>query len=234
MNRKALVIAVALLAVVILAASVNTALAETVYTDHEYAGGNSIIDVPGQTIIRLIISGRMEGDYYSGKADRIQINVHTGQFNAAGLPVFKQVAAYEDNPTRNAFSVGLSTGQVQNLVKPWQIQIVRICKTCIVYWTVPLVAPATDGPNPTPAVTLPPGFLVLRGYGEAHSMYIPPTSIGTTGWKVEINNPSYYNATATLFCPGWRYCGPVAEDYVGAITHNPRVVTDRTWTWTHP
>lgn len=229
MNTKVLVMSVALFAVAMLTVSVGTALAEPVYTDHDDAGGNIIIDVPGQTMIRLILSGRMKGDYYSGIADRIQINVHTGQFNpTTGLPVFRAVSAYEDNPTRNAFSVGLNTGQVQNLVKPWQIQIIRICKTCIVYWTIPLVAPAT---TTTPEVTLPPGFLVLKGHGEAMSTSTALTSIGTTGWKYSTDVPSLYNATATLFCPGWHYCGPVAEDYVGT-TMEPKLITDRTWTFT--
>jgi hypothetical protein len=119
------------------------------------------------------------------------------------------------------------------LVKPWQIQIVRICKTCIVYWTVPLVAPATGDPNPTPEVTIPPGFLVLRAYGEAKSGVTPTAPFGESGWTYSVVTASYYNAAATLFCPGWRYCGPLAKAYVGT-TMEPRSVTDSTWTWTGP
>ena len=223
------------MALVVLTTSVNTALAVTVNTDHQYAGGNSIIDVPGQTRVSLIV-GRMEGDYYSGKADRIQIAVDTGTLLPNGLPRFKGVASYEDNPTRHAFSVGLGTSGVKTLVKPGHIQILRIGKTndVIIHWTIPLVAPATTAPYPTPEVTLPPGKLVLRGYGDAFSGYTPPMPIGTTGWTVEINTPSIYNATATLFCQGWNYkWKPVAEDFVGTA-FEPKSVTDRTWTWTGP
>jgi hypothetical protein len=226
--------AVALMVAAMLTASVNTALAETVYTEHEY-GVTSVIDVPGKTMIRLVLSSYKGSDYYSGKANRFQVAVHTGSFSpTTGLPIFKIVSAYEDNPTRNAFSVGLGTAQVQNLVKPWQIQIVRMCNTTIAYWTIPMVAPATGGSNPTPEVTLPPGMLVVRRYGEAMAVApTPPTSIGTTGWKYSIPEGGiFYIAEATLFCPGWRYCGPVGEAYAGTPLRS--TVRSQTWIWTHP
>jgi len=224
-NKKVLVTAIALVAVAIIASNVNMALAETIRTDHQYAGGITRIDVPGKPVIRLGAERIWSSDL--GISDRIQIDVFTG-----GTPQFIEVAMWEDNPSHYAFSVGLGTNLEKYLVKPSQIGVYRIGKTSIVYWKIPLVVPATDS---TPEVILPPGLLVLRGYGESMSSQIPPPShptgwlpVGTMGWFFRIDTASYYNAEVTLFCPGWHYFGPVAEDY------SPKVVADRIWSWKLP
>jgi hypothetical protein len=233
MNKRVVIgsVLVLSLAFVVLAASVNTALAVTTYTEHENAGGASIIDVPGHTNIMLSVDHFDTGDFYCGSADRITIAVSAGESGIG--PPFRAVAAYEDNPTRIAFSQQLATGVVQNLVKRGQIQVFRIGKTVFAYWTIPLVMPEETWPDGkvTPAVTLPPGLLVLRGYDESKYSITPSLPIGTTGWKVMAETTSYYWAHATLFCPRWHYWGPVAE----AITQpgGPSAVTDRTYTWAH-
>jgi len=168
----------------------------------------------------------------------IQIGVDTGKTNPlTGLPVFKTAVAYEDNPERYEWSALLGSEHPRYLVKSWQIQVFRIGKTSFVYWTIPLVVPATGAPNPTDEVVLPPGLLVLRGYGESESGQTPPPThptgwlqFGTSDWYFRIDTASYYTAHATLFCRGWRYCGPVAEDFVGTGIES-RSVADRTWTW---
>jgi hypothetical protein len=128
--------------------------------------------------------------------------------------VLKPVIAYEDNAVRWAFSTYDIAGSAipPVLVKPWQIGVLRIGKTNFVFWTIPLVAPATDEPNPTPEVVIPPGMLVLRGYGEPISGHAGPLPVGPNGWILETDG-SYYLASATLLCPRWRYCGPVAEEF---------------------
>jgi hypothetical protein len=92
---------------------------------------------------------------------------------------------------------------VIKLVKPWQIQVCRMHKTVIVRWTIPLIAPATPI---TPAVIVPPGCLVLRGYGDAIPFTFPVDP--GTGWTFTYDVTNYM-AHETLFCPGWHYCGPV-------------------------
>lgn len=228
MNRKVLVIVLALMATAMLTASVSTALAVTTNIDNMYAGGNTVVDVPGHTRIRLYM-WHMDGNYYSGKADRIQIFVDTGTIGSDGLPVFKAVSGYENNPTRHAFSVSLGTGFAEHLVKPWQIGIFRIGKTSIIYWTVPMVAPATD--DPTPQVTIPPGVLVLEGHGELLKLSVSNVPIGNQGWKYSVD-ASPYNAETTLFCPGWGFCGRVAEAFVGTSLE-AKSLESATWTWTH-
>jgi hypothetical protein len=224
-NKKVLATTIALMAVVIIASNINMALAATIRTDHQYAGGRTRINVPGKPDIRLSAERTWSSDY--GLSDRIQIDMFTG-----GTPPFKEVVMWEDNPSHYAFSLGLGTDMEKHLVKRSQIGVYRIGKTSIVYWTIPLVVPATDS---TPEVTLPSGLLVLRGYGESMSSQIPPPShptgwlpVGTMGWFYRIDTASYYNAEATLFCPGWHYFGPVAEDY------NPTVVAERIWSWKLP
>jgi len=234
MNKKVLVMAVALFAVVVLAANANSVLATITYTEEMHAAANCVIDVPGQTMIRLTAYGQMYSEFYSGRGERFQILVHTGQFSG-GLPVFKNVAAYEDNPTRSDFSkYQIAIGLVENLVEPGQIQVIRVGKsnTVMVHWNIPLVCPATGGSNPTPAVTLPPGKLVLEGDDEAHSFNTPSTKIGPNNWNYSAVG-TYYHAKATLFCEGWDYKWlPVAEQFVGT-SMQPRV-SEQSWTWMHP
>jgi hypothetical protein len=231
-NRKIVVLAAALFAVAMLVVGTSSALAEIVKTDSEFGGGTSVVDVAGHTRVRFTVFGNMRGDYYSGRADRIHLAVDTGTINpSTGLPVWKNVAGYEDNAVRSAFSVSLGLGTTENVVKTWQIGVMKIDKTIIVYWTIPLVCPATGAPNPTPEVVVPPGLLVLAGSGDL--IYVPattPVPFGTTGWKVAFEF-NYYNAEATFLCPGWHYCGPVGEAFAGT-SQGARAVTDRIWVWT--
>jgi hypothetical protein len=203
----------------------------TTYTEEVNAAANCIIDISGQTMVRLQNYGQMYSDYYSGRGERIQIQVHTGLFSG-GLPVFKNVAAYEDNPTRSDFSKSqIAIGLSENLVNPDQIQVSREgkSKTVMVEWNVPLVCPATTN---TPAVTIPPGTLMIEGYGDPVSINYLPTSIGPNDWKYSIVG-SYYNAHATFFCQDWDYKWlPVAEQFVGT-SMQPRS-SESVWTWAHP
>jgi hypothetical protein len=161
-----------------------------------------------------------------------QISVDTGNTNPqTGNPVFKLAVSYEDNPERYDWSGLLGSTHQRFLVKSWQMQVFRIGKTSYVLWTIPLVVPATGSPNPTPEVVLPPGLLVLRGYGDSMSSSLPPTGFlqfKPSNWLYRIDTASHYTAHATLFCLRWRYFGPVGEDYA------PMSVADRTWTWKLP
>jgi hypothetical protein len=221
-NRKILLFEISFIAI-LLVGNVYMALATTVYTEYESAGAACVIDVPDKPLIRLVAYGQMYGDYYSGNnhADRIQILVWTGTG-------WRYVAGYEDNPTRSEFSDGLGLGTFEYVVKPGQIQVLRDQENNInmVHWNIPLECPATDT---TPAVTLPPGKLVLQGFGELKTS--GPYSnlpIGTTGWTYSVVG-HYYSATASFFCEDWD-CKWVT---VGEGRTDTRVFVDRTWTWMH-
>jgi hypothetical protein len=221
-NRKILLTVLAL-ATVMLATSVNMALAATTYYDYMDAGGRCVVDVPGQPRI-LFYVWTMHGNYYRGRADRIMLIVVTGVPNPPVVPV----AGYEDNPTRSAFSASLGLPTVEHIVKNWQIGIFRIGKTSIAYWTVPLECPATAF---SPQVTIPPGMLVLKGYDGLIPVSNPAT--GTpSGWSYSVEG-SVYNAHATFFCPAWHFHGSVGEAFVGTALDTKSIVSE-TWTWTGP
>jgi hypothetical protein len=219
-NRKILIIAMIVMAAVMLAASINMAFATTTYYDYMSAGGSVVVDVPGQTPV-LVYLWHGVGSYYSGTADRIMLVVLS-----TGL-----VAGYENNPARHAFSASIGTGYPEFLVKPWQIGIFRIGKTSVAYWTVPLVVPASDG---HPAVTIPPGVLVLQGQGDLLYESVPTTPIGTLGWSYAVDY-YYWDATVTLFCPGWHFFGSVgAATTWGPFGLAPQSFKFQAWTWTGP
>jgi hypothetical protein len=203
------------IAIFVLAACANLAYAVPVTkTEHLDAGGGVLIDVPGHPKILVVAMHMDRSDFYEGNADRINLF-------APGKPL----TAYEDNPERKAFSdqVGGGPPGTRPLVKKWQIQTFRICKTVFIYWTIPLVMPAT---TLTPEVTLPPGCLVLQGYGDA-KVGDSVTPFPSTGWTMA-SHVTGYDAKATLLCPSWHYYGPASE------TATPSVQTDGTAIWTHP
>jgi hypothetical protein len=217
------------LIVVILATCFAPVFAATTYSEHLNAQGASIINVPGHPTILVIAQHYDQGDFYKGSADRIQLHVSSAPSGTG--PPFKWVAAYEDNPTRYAFSLQVDGGSglvSHNLVNRFKIQTFRIDKTVFVYWTLPLTMPATTqnsmGPA-TPAVTLPPGCLMLKGYGDA-TPKVSDTKYGQ--WNLHQDYISY-QATATLLIPGWRYFGPGSEEW-----NLPSIRTEGTFTWTGP
>jgi hypothetical protein len=222
--KKAAVVILAL-ALLMMSSSFASAFADaTTKIEHANAGGNGVIDVPGHTNVLIQASHDNWGDYFSGSADRIMVFV-SGGASGIGVP-FKYVAAYEDNPERIAFSFEVGGGAIQ--LKRYQLEIFRIGKTVFVCWTVPLEIPAT-GPNvfgnyPTPAVTIPPGCLVLQGYGDVKSATL---SQSYPTWSY-VSVSQYYDAKASFICPRWHYCGPV-----GTWFPLTRALKDVTVTWTH-
>jgi hypothetical protein len=219
-NRKILLTVLVIMAAAMLATSVNMALATTINYDYMSAGGSCVIDVPGHTNI-LILTWHGVGSYYHGSADRIMPIVYSDIAGAFAGP-----CGYENNPTRHAFSASLGTGFAEFLVKPCQIGIFRIGKTTVAYWTVPLVCPATPI---TPEVTIPPAVLIFEGHGDLIHASVPGTPIGNWQYSIE---EAYYNAKATLFCPGWHYFGPVGEAFAGIPGLQAVSLKSQTWTWT--
>jgi hypothetical protein len=223
-----------LVLVAMFATNISIALATMTNVDYEKAGAGCIIVAPGSnTWVRLAISGQMQGNYYSGTADRIQIYVRTGGQDTA--PTWKSVSAYEDNPSRLAFSVGLGVAsEADHLVKPWQIGVYELCDTIVVYWTIPLVCLATDAPNPTSAVTIPPGTIMFKEYGDIVSpAAVGPLNFGTAGWTIAYTQ-HYYFAEANFFCWDWHFkWEPLGQNIPESAYSTPRAVVDRVWTWTH-
>ncbi len=204
--------------------------------DYQAVGAVCNIDVEGQTLIRLTAYGQMYGDYYSGNGhvDRLMVGVFTGAFNpTSGLPVFKTVVGYEDNPTRSEFSDSLGMGTEEYAVEYGQIQVLRDeeTNTFMVHWNIPLVCPETSN---TPAVTLPPGKLVIQGAGSLKSIPAGYSgSIGTEGWTYGLSG-NYYSGTAKLFCVDWDCKWTSVGDSYAGTSQEPRGQLNWVWTWTSP
>jgi hypothetical protein len=226
MNKKVLgiVLTLSLAFIVLATGSVPAFASPTTYINHFNAAvWSSVIEVPGQPKIGLVCFHFDKG--YVGRGDAIVINFWVGP------PYFwMTVAGYSDSPSDVALEKMVSpSGAAIYLVKPWQIQVCRLGKIVMAYWTVPLVAPATAL---TPAVTIPPGSLVLKGYGDVFHMTLGPLPTGVPGWSVTYEGQNYA-AHETLFCPGWHYFGPVAtEPPLGAGT--PSISVEGTQTFSHP
>jgi hypothetical protein len=232
-KRKNLSILLVLTATMILACNFSTVFATTTYVDNEHAGGSAIINLPDHTPwVRIVAFGQMNGDYYSRPpADRFQLYVRTGGTDAA--PTFTVVAGYEDNAVRSAFSASLGLGTVEHVVKNGQIQVIKdeVTNAIIIRWNIPLEFPATAS---TPAITIPPGKLVIEPTGDLRlgSVGFPnPVSLGSAGWKVQYTY-HYYFGTASFFCQDWN-CKwvSVGQGFSGSL--QPTAVMDRVWTWTH-
>jgi hypothetical protein len=199
MNRKVLGIVLALsLAFIVLATGVAPAFAlETYRLPHSYVGGTTFIDIAGhEPPMQIIVA------HYAGGGDElwIQIEVSIPGHGVTWAPV----AIVSDSPSVVAFWTDVWdvwTGLLGNigLVKSCELQVCRIGKTVLAYWTVPIVSPE---------VILPPGCLLLKGYGCAYPenlvWHLPPdVTLGVD--KVS------FAAHATFVCPSWKYCGPVGD-----------------------
>jgi len=227
MNKKIAGTVIAFLITIIFTSSFGIAFAAITQHDYERAGGNCVIDVAGKPLFRLVAYGQIVGDYYSGRADRLMV-----QELISGT--WTTVVAYEDNAYRSEFSVSLGSANPEYVVKPGWIQILRDedSKILMVHWNKPLVCPATGG---LPAVTIPPGILVITGAGDLKLATTPnyptPVKFGPNGWYYTIY-AHYYSGTASFFCEDWD-CKWVSVGAAYTGSQEPRVIVDRVWTWTH-
>jgi hypothetical protein len=211
------------LAVIVLAGGAAPALAaDTTHVDHCNAGAGVIMDVPGHPTVDFIAFHYDWGDF--GVRDAIGLWVAPEGFPGVFMPAAEYSDTAKSADWNKMLFAGLPTVVTQ--VKPWQIQVCRIGKTVIVSWTVPLVAPAENwgflGLGTTPAVTIPPGCLVLHGYDGLQT--------GTLVIGTSTQDYTFLWAHATLLCPMWHYCGPVGEAEVPL----PRVFVSNTVTTISP
>jgi len=192
------------LAFIVSATCVDPAFALVTYYDHGSTGGVTVIDIAEhQPPVQITVVHYDRGDH--GIGDYLEVAMW--QFvPPLGRSVWVTVAVVTDSPTIAAFSkdfvyAGVPGGPISVLlVKPCQLQIFKICKIVSAYWTVPIE---------TSALTLPPGLLLLRGYGRVQTdeqVFSLPNGIT---WTVEA---AALNAHATFICPTWKYFGSVGDE----------------------
>jgi hypothetical protein len=224
-KSKVLMLTVALFAIVFLASSIAPALATTypvTYVEITKAGGDCHVEVPGQPKISMMIQ-KFDRSSDHGVRERLWIGLYNPVVNAYAIVAvltdgsdsdfFKEVWA---NP---AMPGGGQLVAANTVVKPWDITICRIGKLIIACWTKPI-----EGVLPAPlktalgieSWTLPPGVLILKGYGEVDTAV---STIGPlpSGYTVTME-PNNYAAKGTFFCPSWRFCGPVSDARISTQT----------------
>jgi hypothetical protein len=225
-NRKVLVIAVALLAAAISASSIAQAFAETIFVEHSPVDGLTVIDIPGVTPEEGI---KITFAHYDRKSDhgaRDNIGVYLWTF-IPGLGFgYLMVAWYSDTAEGVSYNEALMQPWpvwIEQL-KGWQLNIGRFGRTAFALWTVPLEVPEINwfGVFTTPAVTIPPGCLILRGYGDLKTeTFIMPSPSGL----VAVGEAEVYDANGCFACPTWRYWGATTgTTSLGAVS----------WTTTGP
>jgi len=169
-------------------------LANSTYTDYTYLGSAFNIALPGQPAIHFNVLHFYKGDHAIGDA----LELYT--------ILWGPVAIYADNPEilnwwKAAFA-GLPT--VYKLVGALQLQVCKIDKTIFAYWTVPINAPSETwyGQYTSPAVSLPPSFVWIKGYGNGGTDSVTQTL--PSGWTWT-ENSDYYEASFTFVCPQLKY-----------------------------
>lgn len=183
------------------------------YTDHQNAYGTVVLNIDDHPQI-LIDSYHIDYSTTFGTGDVIRIWYNTTQ---GYLPV----AVITDIPERVSFFeelYGILPTSIQ-LVDTSAITLLREVhsKTLLAVWATTLQVPeehwGPTGALVTPALTIPPGLLIFKGYGgviTGSSTTIANPLLGQT-WNQTITWTGYY-AHATLFCPAWHFFGRVGEN----------------------
>ena len=192
------------LAFIVSASCVAPAFASWAYHDHANGNGAAVIDIlDHQPPIKIAVNHFDGGDH--GVGDYLEIS--TLQFiPQLNRYVWASVAIVTDSPSIAAFSKDFVFKDLPGspvtilLVKHFQLQVFRISKTVSAYWMLPIV---------TPTVTLPPGYLMFRGYGDVqtnHLVHNLPNGVSITFDTVG------YSAYASFVCPAWKYFGSVGDE----------------------
>ena len=117
---------------------------------------------------------------------------------------------------------GFSSNDIQSTSEAdgnYGMQVCRIGKLVIVYWNSTIGGEITGvnnngvpwSTNLGESIELPPGIIILEGYGEAETE--PPFTMklhASYGWNVT-QSGTVYNATGTIIVPEWHYCGSFAD-----------------------
>jgi hypothetical protein len=215
-----------LLAVGISAASVAPAFALT--TNHEYisARGTIVVNIPNHPEIELVCQ-RFDATSDHGAANTLFLFMPTKNGFA---PVAVLSTTQERVTFQQKLFAGYPMGDNAILVDKCDLQICKIGKTIVAYWTVPIKGTIT-GNVPGTAIPwsaaigassfeVPPGGMILTGYGASTTSQT--TAPLASGYTIVSHSNVQYSAHATFICPSWHYFGPVAE----TTTPTPTVSTN--------
>jgi hypothetical protein len=224
MNKLIGIVLALSLAFIVSAASVAPALAASTDTEHLATTGVAFVDVSGHPQIMITFAHFDWGDH--GPGNSIGIWEWFPPLNRMMIVAWIRNAEGQYNWAKELVS-GMPTLVQQ--VKGCQLQVYRVGKVATAVWTFAIVVPEEKWVSPagtyvTPAVTVPPGCLLLKGYDDVRtgveSAAYPSGWSGSTPW-------TGFSAHATFMCPSWHYCGPVG------LNVDNQVRVDATATLTH-
>ena len=229
MNRKILVMAMALIACTFSATIISPAFATAItYTEHGSVVGEGIqIDVPGftpATGVRFSFAHFDEGTH--GIRDNLGIYLWAPNF--PGGARWTMIAWISDTDEGAAYIGELMAGSNVKIIqlKPNQLQVRGTGdKNAIARWSLPLEVPAVPVFG-MPAITIPPGHITLSGYGDLRTGTTGPTYYSWSGFTYS-TVWSGHSAEGFFVCPEWHYCGSTAGT-------DPTLRTDLIQTATHP
>ena len=179
------------------------ASAALTYCDYASTSGYATINLPDhQPAITVAVVHYDRGD--NGAADYLEVDTYS-----QNMKMLVPVAIVTDSPKTAAFLrdfvyKGLPVSQNIILVDSWDLQVFRVGRIVIAYWSEPIIGIT----QVTPPVTLPPGCLLFRGYGNAESnnrVWNLPNGVTLS------MDSMVFDAHANLICPTWDYCGPVGD-----------------------
>jgi hypothetical protein len=217
------------LAVLVLAAGVAPAFGST--TNHEYIStrGLIVVNIPDYPEIQLICQHfDPNSDHGAANALFLFLRTKTGSFApTAVLSTTQERVTFQQN-----LFAGYPMGNNAILVDRCALQIYRIGKTVLAYWTVPIKGtitgnvPNTNIPWSTAigvsSFEIPPGGMILNGYGTATTS----TTSGplASGYTIVSHYNKLYDAHATFICPSWHYFGPVSDSVTPTVCTNTELV----------
>jgi|WetSurMetagenome_2_1015567.scaffolds.fasta_scaffold39365_3 hypothetical protein len=204
------------------------ALASTPTNYYMNGGTTTVLEIPNQPKMQ-VYAAHYEPRSDDGPGNSIRLDLWAAKANA-----FMPVAIITTSPERAdslpLFFKGLLPETRTQLVSPWDVQIYRLGKNLVVSWLVPIKGTITgNGASGTPWSTtlgtstyeLPPGCIILKGYGEPITQTIHAT--GYPAVIIDMQSTSY-SATGNIICPAWHYYGPVST--------TSTVITSGVTTWT--
>jgi hypothetical protein len=191
------------------------------YVEIEAAFGDFKVNVPDQPQIWMSVQKFDESSSH-GARDRLWIRLLNPVTNVWVTVAVASDGNEESGDFFNELWAGVGGGQLvaaYRSVDPYVIHIHRIDKLVLACWTQPIegVIPASLknalGKASDWTWALPPGIVVLKGYGE---MDTTPGGMGPlpSGYTI-VTEPNLYDARGAFVCPCWRFGGQVYEATVG-------------------
>jgi hypothetical protein len=206
MNRRIVMLSIALISILFASVYLSPASAATItWNEHASIVGEGIqVDAPGYTPaegVRFSFAHFADGDH--------GIRDNMGVYLYGSVPKRWLLAAWLSDTDEgyayiSALMAGAKTIVIQ--VKPNELQVRGMGdNNGIGRWTMPIEIPAVPSIG-TPAITIPPGHITLKAYGDLRTGSTPPTLYTWSGYTFS-GSWTGHSATGNFVCDEWNYDG---------------------------